>query len=128
MTCSTSITVTASVSGYADFEDQIEAGRLKMIAISAPDRVEGIDAPTLVESGYDVELTNWRGIVAPPGITDDERADLEAIVDEMITSGTWDDALERNNWTDTSLIGDDFATNLDEETTVVDGIWSDLGY
>lgn len=121
-------TITASVSGYADFEDQIEAGRLKMIAISAPDRVEGIDAPTLVESGYDVELTNWRGIVAPPGITDDERADLEAIVDEMITSGTWDDALERNNWTDTSLIGDDFATNLDEETTVVDGIWSDLGY
>lgn len=121
-------TISASVSGYADFEDQIEAGRLKVIAVSAPEPVPGIDAPTLIEEGYDVELTNWRGIVAPPGITEEERRELEDIFAEMIATDTWADTLERNQWTDTSRIGDDFATNLEEETGIVDSIWADLGY
>ena len=47
-------TIQASVSGYADFKDQIEAGRLKMIGVSAEGPVKGIDAPTLIEQGYDV--------------------------------------------------------------------------
>ncbi|MGP6174200.1 tripartite tricarboxylate transporter substrate binding protein [Corynebacterium sp. A21] len=121
-------TISASVSGYADFKDQIEAGRLKMLAVSAPERIEGIDAPTLIEEGYNVELTNWRGVVAPPGITDAERQELEDIFAEMIATETWADTLQRNQWTDTSLIGDDFAENLKEETAIVNGIWSDLGY
>lgn len=121
-------TIQASVSGYADFKDQIEAGRLKMIGVSAEGPVEGIDAPTLIDQGYDVSLTNWRGVVAPPGITDEERHELEEIFREMIETETWRNTLERNQWTDTSLIGDDFAANLKEETAIVDSIWSDLGY
>lgn len=121
-------TISASVSGYADFQDQIEAGRLKMLAVSAQEPVEGIDAPTLIEEGYDVSLTNWRGVVAPPGITDEERQELEDIIAEMIATDTWAETLERNQWTDTSLIGEDFVENLREETAVVDAIWSDLGY
>lgn len=121
-------TISASVSGYADFKDQIEAGRLKMIAVSAPEPVEGIDAPTLIDEGYDVSLTNWRGIVAPPGITDAEREELESIVSELLETETWAEVLERNQWTDTSLVGEDFVNNLEEETAIVDGIWSSLGY
>lgn len=121
-------TISASVSGYADFKDQIEAGRLKMIGVSAKEPVTGIDTPTLIEQGYDVSLTNWRGVVAPPDITAEERHELEEIFREMIATETWRDTLERNQWTDTSLIGDDFATNLKEETAIVDSIWSDLGY
>lgn len=121
-------TIKASVSGFADFKDQIEAGRLKMIGVSAEAPIADIDAPTLIEQGYDVSLTNWRGIVAPPGITDEERLELEEIFREMIATDTWRDTLERNQWTDTSLIGDEFATNLKEETQTVDAIWSNLGY
>lgn len=121
-------TISASVSGYADFEDQVQAGRLKVLAVSAEEPVEGIDAPTLVDEGYDVTLTNWRGVVAPPGITDEQRAELEAIVSEMIASDSWANALERNQWTDTSLVGEAFARNLEEEIAIVDAIWSDLGY
>lgn len=121
-------TIKASVSGFADFKDQIEAGRLKMIGVSAEAPIADIDAPTLIEQGYDVSLTNWRGIVAPPGITDEERLELEEIFREMIATDTWRDTLERNQWTDTSLIGDEFAANLKEETQTVDAIWSNLGY
>jgi putative tricarboxylic transport membrane protein len=121
-------TISASVSGMADFQDQVEAGRLKILAVSAEEPVPGIDAPTLIEEGYDVSLTNWRGIVAPPGLEPEEVTELETIVTEMIESETWADALERNQWTDTSLIGEDFARNLDEEIQLVDDIWSELGY
>ncbi len=121
-------TIKASVSGYEDFVDQIEAGNLRALAVSAPEPVDSIDLPTLQELGYDVALTNWRGIVAPPGITEDERAELEAIVTEMVETPEWQDALERNRWTDTFVVGDDFAEYVASETQFVNGIWADLGY
>ena len=60
-------TVDASISGYNEFADQIEAGNVRALAIGTKERVDGIDVPSLGEQGVDVELTNWRGLVAPPG-------------------------------------------------------------
>lgn len=121
-------TIKASCSGYEDFSDQIEAGRLRGIAVSAPEPVPHIDLPTLVEEGHDVSLTNWRGIVAPPGITDAQRSELEAIIRDVHASAEWQEALERNGWTDTFQVGPDFEKSLAQETTFVDGIWAELGY
>lgn len=66
--------VTCGVSGWGEFSEQVAAGNLRVIGISAPERVEGIDAPTLREQGLDVELLNWRGVFAPPAISDEDRA------------------------------------------------------
>ena len=44
-----------------------------MLAVSSDERVEGIDAPTLKESGIDLTFANWRGVLAPPGISDDAK-------------------------------------------------------
>ena len=63
-------TVDASISGYNEFADQIEAGNVRALAMGTKERVDGIDVPSLGEQGVDVELTNWRGLVAPPGLTD----------------------------------------------------------
>lgn len=121
-------TISASVSGYADFEDQIDAGRLKVLAVSAPEKVDYVDAPTLIEEGYNVSLTNWRGVMAPPELTEEQVAELEEIMSELVASPTWRETLSRNNWEDSFLVGDDFAGNLAEETARVDAIWSELGY
>lgn len=121
-------TIKASVSGWADFSDQVEAGRLKALAVSAEEPVDFIDVPTLKDEGYDVTLTNWRGLVAPPGITDAERTELEEIVTDVVESPEWADTLERNQWTDTFLVGDDFREDLATQTATVNEIWTDLGY
>ena len=75
--------VAFAASGYAEFLDQIEAGEVRVLAISGPSRVEAVDAPTLKESGIDLVFTNWRGIVAPPELSDADKAALVAAVTKM---------------------------------------------
>src|SRR6185295_19150925 len=68
--------VAAGISGLGEFAAQIKSGKLRALAISSDKRVPGIDIPTLKEQGVDVELTNWRGIFAAPGINDAQRKEL----------------------------------------------------
>ena len=50
----------ASVSGH------VRAGRLRMLAVAAPARVQGFDVPTFAELGYPgVSLAAWAGLLAP---------------------------------------------------------------
>ena len=121
-------TIKASVSGNTDFAPQVEAGSLRALAVSAPEPVDSIDLPTLKELGYNVSLTNWRGIVAPPGITEAQKDELETIVSEAVRTPEWQNAIERNQWTDTFMVGDDFRQSLEAETEFVNGIWAELGY
>ncbi|PNI08684.1 tricarboxylic transporter [Arthrobacter sp. AFG7.2] len=121
-------TIKASVSGYVDFSDQIEAGRLKALAVSAPEPVESIDVPTLKELGYDIDLTNWRGIVAAPGITPEQKQELQDIVTEVVQTPEWKDAIERNQWTDRFLAGEEFEQFIADESEAVNKIWNELGY
>ncbi|WP_299518922.1 tripartite tricarboxylate transporter substrate-binding protein [uncultured Serinicoccus sp.] len=117
----------AAVSGYNEFADQIEAGRMRGLAIVSPERVEGIDLPTLVEQGYDVSMTNWRGFLAPAGITDEEFAELEAIVTETAQSEEWQEAMERNRWSDVFLTGPDLIDFIEEDTRQNEALVEELG-
>ena len=65
--------VAAGISGYGEFAEQVKAGKLRVLAISADKRQADIAAPTLKEEGIDVELFNWRGVFAPPGVNDTQR-------------------------------------------------------
>jgi len=59
--------VAAGISGWGEFSEQVKAGKLRALAISADARQPGINIPTLKEQGIDVELFNWRGVFPPPG-------------------------------------------------------------
>ncbi len=100
--------VTAGVSGYSEFAGQIAAGALRLLAVSAPTRVAGIDAPTLREQGIGLDLSNWRGIVAPPGLADAERDQLTARIERLAQSEAWKAAVARNGWADLLLTGAPF--------------------
>ncbi|GAA0931807.1 Bug family tripartite tricarboxylate transporter substrate binding protein [Pseudonocardia zijingensis] len=119
--------VAFGVSGLSEYADQIEAGELRVLAVTAPQRVPGLDAPTLTEAGVDVEFTNWRGIVAPPGLSDEGRADLVAAFTELRESPEWGEALQRNGWQDAYLPGDDFGAFLRAENDRVAGVLRNLG-
>ena len=120
-------TTDAGLAGYNEFAGQIESGALRLLAISAPERIPAIDAPTFVEGGVDVAMANWRGFVAPPGLTDEQAAELRAIVDELHASGGWSDVVAKNAWTDSYLPGDGFAGYLTEQQAEIDEIVKELG-
>lgn len=119
--------VTAGISGYSEWESQIAAGELRVLGITAPEKVAGIDAPTLKEQGIDVELANWRGIVAAPGITDEQKAALAATVEKAVKSDAWKKILEEKKWTDLYLPGDDFGKLIAEENARVSDTLKSIG-
>jgi len=119
--------VAFGVSGLGEYADQIDAGELRVLAVSAGERVAGVDAPTLQEAGVDVEFTNWRGIVAPPGLDDEQRAEMVDLFTKLRGSPEWEEALERNGWTDAFLPGDEFGAFLAEENDRVAEVLRGLG-
>jgi putative tricarboxylic transport membrane protein len=109
--------VAAGISGYGEWAGQIQSGELRVLAVTSPERVTGIDAPTLKEQGVDVELANWRGIVAPPGLDDAQKKALLDAVDQTVKSEQWKKVLADRGWTDLYLAGDDFAALIAGEST-----------
>lgn len=120
-------TVQAASSGYQDVADQIDAGRLKALGLAAPERMEELDTPTLIEQGYQVDLANWRAIVAPPGITDEEREDLTALVRETVETPEWQSAVDRNSWTEVYLDGPELEEFLNTERTRIANLYEEMG-
>jgi putative tricarboxylic transport membrane protein len=100
---------TAGISGYGEFQPHIESGKLRAIGLSAPVRVAGINVPTLKEQGVNVEFGNWRGVVAPAGVSPADRKALLDTVEAMAKSATWKAELKKQNWEDAYLAGDAFA-------------------
>ena len=120
-------TTTGGISGYNEISGQVEAGQLRVLAVSSPERMPGVEVPTFMELGVDVTMSNWRGYVAPPGLSEAQTAELAAIVEEMQASPAWAEVLERNNWTDSYLVGPDFEAFLGEQQIEIDKIIEELG-
>ena len=119
--------VTAGVSGYGEWAGQIQSGELRALGISAPERVPGIDIPTLKEQGIDVDLANWRAIVAAPGIDDSQKQALLAAVDSAVKSDGWQKVLADKKWTDLYLPGDQFTQLIASENARVTEILKSIG-
>ncbi|MGW0702536.1 Bug family tripartite tricarboxylate transporter substrate binding protein [Streptomyces sp. NPDC002867] len=119
--------VAFGVSGVGEYLDQIKSGELRLLAVTGPMRVPGLDAPTLREAGLDTDFTNWRGIVAPPGLSDAERDKLIRLVTEMHKSRQWQESLKKNGWDDAFLTGDLFGDFLKEQDDEVDSVLKELG-
>ena len=119
--------VTVGISGYSEFSAQVEAGELRLLAVSTDERVDGVDAPTLKEAGVDVAVQNWRMVAAAPGITDEQKAAINADIEKMVNSATWQATLETKGWVNTYLAGDDFTAQLAADTEATEAILKDIG-
>ena len=107
-----------ATSGTGEYVDQIEPRRRS--ASSRPAGRSGrraIDAPTLKEEGVDLAFTNWRGVVAPPGISDADKQKWSTSSRRCTTARPWKEALVKNGWTDAFMTGAEFEHFLTSRTT-----------
>jgi putative tricarboxylic transport membrane protein len=79
------------------------------------------------EAGMNVELQNWRGVVAPKGISDDQRKALETLLVDMTKTQTWRDILADRGWGDALLAGPEFEKFVKEEQTRVSQVLDEIG-
>jgi putative tricarboxylic transport membrane protein len=119
--------VSAGIGGLAEFVAHVEAGAVRVLGISSAARLPTLDAPTLREQGVDVELESWRCVVAPPGVSAEDRLRLEATIARMAQSDSWRAALARYRWTDRFLAGPAFARFVSDEEARVQAILRKLG-
>lgn len=120
--------VAAGISGAGEYREQVIAGELRALAVSGDEAVEGYDGVLpLTEQGVDVNLTNWRGVVAPGNVTDEERDRLTEVVTEMHDSDAWAGVLTENDWADAWMTGDEYETFVADETDTVQAILKDIG-
>ena len=119
--------VSAGVSGVSEFADQVEAGSMRLVAVSSDARIEGVDAPTITESGLDVVFANWRAIYAAGGITPQERDAIVAVIHAAHDTDAWQQVLAANGWTDFLQTGDQFASFLASEQTRIEAVLRDVG-
>ena len=119
--------VTAGVSGTGEWQAQIQAGELRLLAVTSAERLDGFDAPTLKESGLDVETQNWRMVAAAPGISDADKAALVDTVGKMAESDPWKNIVSQKGWQNTFLAGADFETYLAGEIEKTSAVLKSLG-
>ncbi len=116
-----------AATGVGEVTESAAAGEVRILAVTSEEAVEGVDAPTLTEEGVDLVFANWRGIVAAPGISDDEKQRFVDAITEMHDSEAWTTTLEDQGWVDAFMTGDDFGAFLDEESARVEDVMSELG-
>ncbi|SDD58103.1 Bug family tripartite tricarboxylate transporter substrate binding protein [Glycomyces harbinensis] len=120
--------IAAGASGVGEFIDQIEAGSLRVLAVSTAERVDAVpDTPTFTESGIDLVFTNWRGWVAPPGIEDADRDKWIDAITAVAESDAWAEELAKQGWIDAFVTGSAFGEYLEEQDTEVAAILQELG-
>lgn len=119
--------IDVGMTGLGEFEGQIEDGTLRVLGVSGAQRLEGVDAPTLTESGIDLVFTNWRGVLAPPGLSEAQRQTMVDLLTDMRETSEWKQVLEDNGWTDNFATGAEFEKFLAEEDTRVEQTLKQLG-
>jgi putative tricarboxylic transport membrane protein len=121
--------VDVGITGLSEIVDQVEGGKMRLLAVSTPvdTEVDGEKPPTIKDEGIDLEMTNWRAIVAPPGISDSERERIATWIQQVMKSDGWAETVERFDWKPLVKTGrelDDFVASEQER---VRGIVDDLG-
>lgn len=121
--------ITAGSTGFSEAVELTKAGEMKVLAITAPDRVDALpDAPTLKEQGVDVEFVNWRGFFGAPGLPDEQAEAYRETLAAMYDTPEWGEVRDRNGWVDIHNSGDDFLTFLEAQETTMSELMKKLGF
>lgn len=118
----------ASVSS-SNVPGQLSAGRIRIIAVTAPKRLGGIlaNAPTLPEQGIDATFTNWRAVIGPKAMPRAAAAFWEAALADAVKTPEWAREVERNFWVTNFRPGAVARKFMDDEAVRFTAIWKEIG-
>ncbi len=122
--------VSVAVSSTSEFADLVKAGTVRALAVSSAkgaDAGAGTPAPSIQESGYNLDLLNWRGVVAPPGLSAADKAAVIKMVDDLHRSPQWQQELTAKKWDDFYKSGDEAARFYESESARIKTVLTEIG-
>ena len=107
----------------------LQAGKLRAIAISSPQRLDGALAqiPTWKEQGFNAVFGNWRGVVGPRGLTPAQIEYWEKVFAGLVKTDEWKRDMQTNFWSDFYMGSVDSRAFLQTEQVTLKAILVDLG-
>lgn len=118
----------AGISGVGEFAEFVKDGSLRALAVSSEEPSTLLpEVKPIKDQGYDVVLTNWRGILAPGGITDAQKTALTALATDFSKSDAWQAVLKEKAWSDAFLAGAEFESFVKANVTDVTKTLKNIG-
>jgi putative tricarboxylic transport membrane protein len=100
--------ITALLGGHIDLHigsvgpltQQLEAGRVRIVAITSDQRLTGAFAsiPTWKEQGIAGTFNTWRGVWGTKGLTADQLAFWDEVLERVSRDPQWKEILAANHW------------------------------
>lgn len=112
----------------AEVSSHVAAGKLKILAVMAEERSTSFpDVPTVKESGYDVSVATWRGIVVPEGTPEEIVTALREASKATATEPAFIETLQKMNLTPAYLDGPEFGEVIAKDDAFFAAIMTTLG-
>lgn len=107
----------------------IRAGKLRAIAVTAPQRVGGglAEVPTWKEQGVAAVFSNWRGLIGPRGLSAAQIAYWDDVFAKLSQTGEWKKDLENNSLEAVYLNSRETRKFLGAEHAQLKALLSELG-
>lgn len=122
-------TVQAFTGDASEAKGFVESGDIKVIAILAPERLDGEFAkfPTAKEQGIDVIGANWRGFYAPGGMSDSAYDYWVAAIGKVYDSPEWKAVMANNGLAPLNLRGKAFQAFVADSVASISELSREIG-
>jgi len=117
------------VIGAGNAVAHVQAGRMRVLGVAAPQRLGGAlaNVPTWREQGVDVVAGAWRGVAGPKGLTPAQVSFWENALRRAAEAPEWRADLDKNFWTEHFVTGAQLKKDLDQEYVAMKTVLVDLG-
>lgn len=116
--------------GIGETIEQVRAGNIKVLGITAAERLEGdivSDFATTVEQGIDETFVNWRGFFGPPNMDQAAVDYYEAKFKELSDSPEFAEVRKKYGWNEMYMSAGDYKEFLDNEKLEIAALLEELG-
>lgn len=129
--------VTAVLGGHIDVVSSAatlvlphaQAGKLRILSVASPQRLKGAlaDVPTWKEQGVEAVVYNWRGVIGPKGMSAEQVAYWEDVLERTTKSPQWQAEAAKYMWEEMFLGSREAKRFLDGDYAATRALLTELG-
>lgn len=119
------VALSSDLSGIAEF---VKAGKVRILAIASPERLDGMykDVPTYKEQGVDLVYYNWKALFGPKDMSPEAVAFWDETLNKLVQSKEWGEYVDANGFIPNYLNHSEFKAFLEEQNTMFKDILGKL--